>query len=170
MTLTPSRIVLVLVFVFVGLFGVAFAISGAFIALPAPAAGGTCGPSTASESALAALTNPASIGAGPEPSVSNTAAHAQWQAFVNECQSAADRRGLASGAILVISVAIAVVGPLLVLRRARYRKPGPEAPGGHGVPGGPAGEWSPSPPMWSGTGLIGQAGIGAGDQGILPGT
>ncbi len=166
MTLSPSRIVLVLLFVFVGFFGAAFTISGALIALPAPAAGGTCGPSTASESALAALANPASIGAGPEPSVSNAVAHAQWQAFVDQCQSAADQRGLAAGAVLIVSLGIAIVGPLLMLRRARSRGAGPEASGSHGVPSGPVGGWGQGPPTWNASDLVGQGGIGAGDQAI----
>lgn len=160
MTLSPTRIVLVLLFVFVGFFGAAFAVSGVLVPLPAPAAGGTCGPSTASESAMAALTNPSSIGAGPEPSASNTAAHAQWQAFVNQCQSSADQRALVSGAILALSVAVAVVGPLLVLRRKRSRGPGSEGSGTHGAAGGPMTSWSPGGPTWSASELIGQPGIG----------
>ncbi len=160
MTLSPTRIVLVLLFVFVGFFGAAFAVSGVLVPLPAPAAGGTCGPSTASESAMAALSNPASIGAGPEPSASNTAAHTQWQAFVNECQSSADRRALVSGAILVLSVAVAVVGPLLVLRRKRSPGPGSEGSRAHGVPGGPISGWDPGGPTWSASDLVGQPGMG----------
>ncbi len=160
MTLSPTRIVLVLLFVFVGFFGVAFAISGVLVALPAPAAGGTCGPSTASESAMAALTNPSSIGAGPEPSASNTAAHAQWQEFVNECQSSADQRALATGAILVLSVAVAVVGPLLVLRRKRSAGSGSDGSGSHGVPGAPIAGWGPGGPTWSASDLVGRPGMG----------
>jgi len=160
-TLSPTRIVLVLLFVFVGFFGAAFAVSGVLVPLPAPAAGGTCGPSTASESALAALRNPASIGAGPEPPASNTAALTQWQAFVHECQSSADQRALVSGAILVLSIAVAVVGPLLVLRRKRSPGPSSEGSGAHGVPGGPITGWGPAGPTWSASDLVGQPGIGS---------
>ncbi len=161
MTLSPTRIVLVLLFVFLGFFGAAFAVSGVLVPLPAPAAGGTCGPTTASESALAALSDPASIGAGPQPPASNTVAHAQWQAFVSQCQSSADQRALAAGAILVLSVAVAVVGPMLVLRRKRSRGPGSETSGAHGVPGGPITGWGPGGPTWSATELVGQPGIGS---------
>ena len=68
MKLSPVRILLVLLFVFIGCFGVAYAAAGMLTALPAPAIGGTCGPSTGSETALEALAEPGSIGAGPEPS------------------------------------------------------------------------------------------------------
>ncbi|MGA2837244.1 MAG: hypothetical protein ABSF84_11670 [Acidimicrobiales bacterium] len=116
---SPVRVFLVLVFVFIGCFGVAYAAAGMLSALPAPAVGGTCGPSTASETALEALARPGSIGAGPEPPTSNVTAHHQWQTFVDQCQALADRRGLASLAILVISVVVAGVGLVWVLRRPR---------------------------------------------------
>ncbi len=116
---SPVRVFLVLVFVFIGCFGVAYAAAGMLSALPAPAVGGTCGPSTASETALEALAEPGSIGAGPEPPTSNATAHHQWQSFVDECQTLADRRGLASLAIFVISIVVAGVGLVWVLRRPR---------------------------------------------------
>lgn len=109
-------------FALVGLFGVGLAISGLLVALPAPAAGGTCGPGKASEAPIAALVDPISIGAGPEPPVTDTAARADWDAFVNECQTSADDRGLAALAILVLSFFVGVVGPM-VWRRTR-RTPG----------------------------------------------
>jgi hypothetical protein len=118
---TPAHVWVRLTFLFLGLFGVGLAISGVFIALPPPAAGGTCGPGTASEAPIAALLNPHSIGAGPEPAASNTEGRLEWDAFVSECQSSADNRGLAALAILVVSVLVAVVGPMLVLRRMRKR-------------------------------------------------
>src|SRR6516165_7248316 len=61
----------------------------AFYPLPAPAAGGTCGPSTSSEAAAEAFFNPGSIGAGPRPTAAS-GNRPQWQAFVDQCQSAAD--------------------------------------------------------------------------------
>jgi hypothetical protein len=116
---SPTRIFLLFLFVFVGCFGVAYAASGMLNALPAPAVGGTCGPSTSSENALEALAEPGSIGAGPEPPTSNVTGHRQWQTFINECQTLADRRGLASLAIFVISIVVSGVGLVWVLRRPR---------------------------------------------------
>ena len=146
------RSVLVVGFVFVGFFGAAFAVSGILVPLPAPAAGGTCGPGAASESALSALTDPSSIGAGPEPSAANTAAHAQWSAFVDQCQSAADQRGFATAAILALSVAVGIGVPLLLLRRRTGSGTDGLARFGHGgsVPGPP-----PSAPPWDATHLVG---------------
>ena len=104
MKLSPVRILLVLVFVFIGCFGVAYAAAGMLTALPAPAIGGTCGPSTGSETALEALAQPSSIGAGPEPSRTNTTGHRQWETFVQQCQTLADRRGLAPLATIIAFV------------------------------------------------------------------
>jgi hypothetical protein len=111
-----------LVFLVIGVFGAAFAVSGVLIALPAPAAGGTCGPGQASEAPIVALFDPHSIGAGPEPATTNTAARDDWVAFVSECQASTDDRSIAAAIILLLSIGIAVVGPMLVLRRRR--KPG----------------------------------------------
>ena len=116
---SPTRVLLVILFVFVGGFGVAFAAAGMLTALPAPAIGGTCGPSTASETAAEALARPGSIGAGPEPPASNVTAHHQWSTFIQQCQALADRRGLASLAIFVFSLLVAGVGLLWVLRKPR---------------------------------------------------
>jgi hypothetical protein len=116
---SPTRLALVLLFVFIGCFGTAYAAAGMLTALPAPQAGGTCGPSTGSETAAEALTEPGSIGAGPEPPASNATGHQQWKMFTEECQSMADRRGLASLAIFVISVAVASIGLIFVFRRTR---------------------------------------------------
>jgi len=116
---SPARVALILLFVFIGCFGTAFAAAGMLTALPAPAVGGTCGPSTASETALEALAKPGSIGAGPRPPTSNAAAYHQWSTFVQQCQDLADRRGLASLAIFVLSIAVAAVGLLWVLRKPR---------------------------------------------------
>jgi hypothetical protein len=110
-----------LAFLFLGLFGVGLAISGVLIALPAPAAGGTCGPGQASEAPIVALLDPASIGAGPMPAASATTDRAEWNAFVSECQASTDNRMLAALAILVVSILVAVVGPILVFRRMRKR-------------------------------------------------
>jgi hypothetical protein len=116
---SPVRTLLILLFVFIGCFGIAYAATGMLTALPAPAIGGTCGPSTASETALEALAEPGSIGAGPPPAASNATGHRQWETFVHECQSLADRRGFASLAILVISLVVAGVGLIWVLRKPR---------------------------------------------------
>lgn len=116
---SPARVALVLLFLFIGCFGVAYAAAGMLTALPAPAVGGTCGPSTGSETALEALAEPGSIGAGPEPPASNATAHHQWQTFIQQCQSLADRRGLASLAVFVLSLAVAAIGLIWVLRRPR---------------------------------------------------
>ncbi len=106
-------------FALVGLFGVAFAISGVLLVLPPPAVGGTCGPGTASEAPIVALLDPVSIGAGAQPPTTDTADHRAWAEFVTECQSSADNRGLASLAILVVSIAVGIGGPMVVLRRKR---------------------------------------------------
>jgi len=182
MKLSPARIALALLFIFIGCFGVAYAAAGMLTALPAPAIGGTCGPSTGSETALEALAEPGSIGAGPEPPVSNATAHHQWQTFVQQCQSLADRRGLASLAVLVLSVAVAAIGLILVLRSSRADEdadgsvdgvdqwPGSPGPGdpselvGAGVAIAPPAASGPKPPRscrnrppgqrdWAGEGL-----------------
>lgn len=119
MKLNPVRVALILVFIFIGCFGVAYAAAGMLTALPTPAVGGTCGPSTGSENALEALAQPGSIGAGPEPPTSNVTAHHQWKTFIQQCQSIADRRGLASLAVAVISLVVAGVGLVWVVRRSR---------------------------------------------------
>jgi hypothetical protein len=121
-----SRSWIRLAFAFLGLFGAAFAITGMLVALPKPAAGGTCGPGRGSEAAIEALVEPGSIGAGPEPPASNSAARAQWQAFVDECQTTTRDRAIAALVILVGSIAIAIFGPTLVAgrkRRARSEPP-----------------------------------------------
>jgi len=117
MKLSPVRVFLVILFVFIGCFGIAFAAAGMLTALPPPAVGGTCGPSTGSETALQALAQPGSIGAGPEPPTSNITAHRQWETFIDQCQTMATRRGLASMAVAVISIVVAGVGLVWVLKR-----------------------------------------------------
>jgi hypothetical protein len=106
--------------VFLGLFGAAFAISGLLIALPKPAIGGTCGPGKSSESAIVALFNPGSIGAGAEPPATSATDRADWMAFVGECQASADARVLAAVVIFAVSLAVALVGTALLVR---YRQP-----------------------------------------------
>jgi hypothetical protein len=106
--------------VLVGVGGVAAAITAVFTALPAPAAGGTCGPGRSSEPALFAFFNPGSIGAGPQPAVTNTAAHSQWLAFIGECQSATDARILSGLFVLVIALLVVAVGLLLSRRGALW--------------------------------------------------
>lgn len=114
------------IFALIGLFGVAFAVSGVFISLPVPAAGGTCGPGTSSEAPISALFDPVSIGAGPEPGTDQPAERQNWMEFVHDCQTSADSRGLASLAILAVSLVVAIGGPMVVLRRKK-RGPGPIA-------------------------------------------
>lgn len=125
-----------LIFLCIGIFGAAFAVTGVLVALPAPAAGGTCGPGKGSEAPIVALFDPHSIGAGPEPAVTNTAAREDWLAFVGECQASTDDRAIAASIIFLLSIGIAVVGPLLVLRRRRQPtdSPVPWVPMGTGYP------------------------------------
>jgi hypothetical protein len=105
-----SRVGFRLIFVFVGLFGAAFAITGALAALPKPAVGGTCGPGKSSESSIVAFFDPGSIGAGSEPATTAATDRAKWMAFVGECQASADGRILTTFAVLVLSVTVAVAG------------------------------------------------------------
>jgi hypothetical protein len=115
-----------LALVFVGLFGVAFAIAGLLVGLPSPAVGGTCGPGTSSESAIVAFFDPGSIGAGAEPAATNATDRADWMAFVGECQASADSRVLGTFAILIVAIGIAAVGIALALdglRRAKLSGP-----------------------------------------------
>jgi len=138
---SSTRVVLIVFFVFLGCFGVAYAAAGMLTALPTPAVGGTCGPSTGSETAAEALVEPGSIGAGPKPPASNVTAHRQWITFVQQCQDLADRRGLASAAIFVISVVVSGAGLFWVLRR----RPDDDGPGG-ATDGGDAGQSTYMPP------------------------
>jgi hypothetical protein len=120
----PQRVRIV--FTAIGIFGAAIAISGLIIALPKPAAGGTCGPGTASEAPIVAALDPVSIGAGREPASSDTKSYEQWLAFVGECQASADGTVLAAVLILMVSAGIAVGGPLLLLRKTKGpREPSP---------------------------------------------
>ena len=107
--------------VFLGVLGAAFAVTGLLIGLPAPSAGGTCGPGQGSEAAIIAFFDPVTIGAGPEPPASNPTARAQWSAFVDQCQTAADDRALTAFPVFVVSVGIAVVGFLAYRRRTPGR-------------------------------------------------
>src|ERR1700722_20618571 len=87
-----SRVGFRLIFVFVGLFGAAFAITGALVALPKPGVGGTCGPGRSSESSIVAFFDPGSIGAGSEPATTDATDRAQWMAFVGGGQASAAGR------------------------------------------------------------------------------
>ena len=106
-----------LLLIFVGLFGVAVALTALWSELPAPAAGGTCGPGRGSETAIEALVDPGSIGAGAEPPATRAAARAQWNQFVNECQTATNDRALLAIPVLVVAAGITVVGFVLLRRR-----------------------------------------------------
>jgi len=87
-----------------------------------PAAEGTCGPGKSSEAAVTAFFDPASIGAGKEPSATNLEARLDWLAFVGECQSSADGQMLRGGILLAPAVIFGVVGVFsLADRRSRRR-------------------------------------------------
>ncbi len=106
------------VLVLLGLMGVAIAVTAVLTALPQPAAGGTCGPSSgSSETPLVAFFDPVTIGAGPKPPTSNTTSYLDWLAFVGECQSATDGRILEALAILILSIGVGG-GGLLVSRHS----------------------------------------------------
>jgi hypothetical protein len=109
-----------------GAFAAAFAVTGALAALPAPAVGGTCGPTSASES----------IGAGPEPAAANIAARQSWQAFVDECQGAANHRGIIVLVIGVAAIGLVTAG-LVLMVRSRRRPPAPPAPSPPSIPAVP---------------------------------
>jgi hypothetical protein len=135
------------VLVFLGLLGLVIAVTAAIRPLPAPAAGGTCGPGKGSESAIAAFFNPGSIGAGAQPK-SPTEAVLQWMAFVGQCQSSTDARMLQALGILVLALVLAVIGGLMIRaagrRPARVRASSPDA--------APAAGWYPDPsPAATGT-------------------
>jgi hypothetical protein len=109
-----------LLLVSLGIFGLAFAITGMMDGLPKPAAGGTCGPGSASEAAAIAFFDPVTIGAGQKPPASDHAARTDWNEFVSDCQTAADERAAATLPTLVVSLAVIVIG-LLIGRRAKKR-------------------------------------------------
>ncbi len=88
--------------------------------LPPPAVGGTCGPGTSSESAIAAFLNPGSIGAGPEPSAA-AGDRPQWLAFISECQSKTDTRVVTAGATLAGAILLGLGLPWVVRRSAKAR-------------------------------------------------
>ncbi len=111
-----------LAFALVGVLGAAIALTAVLVALPQPAVGGTCGPGKGSEAPLAAFFNPGSIGAGAEPPSTDPSGQAEWLAFVGECQSATDARILTGFAVLVLSVGVALLGPVLVLSSATDRR------------------------------------------------
>jgi len=108
---------LALALLFVGLFGATVAASGLWAPLPLPKAGGTCGPGLGSETAIAALVNPASIGAGAQPPATQAAARAQWIRFVDECQTATNHRVLITVPVLVVSLVLGVTGLAILWRR-----------------------------------------------------
>ncbi|HEX3980517.1 MAG TPA: hypothetical protein VHW93_04805, partial [Acidimicrobiales bacterium] len=107
----------------VGVFGAAFAVTGALAALPVPAVGGTCGPGRGSEAAIEAILHPASIGAGPEPAAADGTARQSWLAFVDECQSAANHRGVIVLVIGVVAIGLVAAGIVLMIRSRRRATP-----------------------------------------------
>jgi hypothetical protein len=111
-----------LLLVCLGLFGLAVSVTGLWADLPPPSVGGTCGPGQgSSETAIEALVDPGSIGAGPEPPAVNAAARAQWSRFVHECQSATNDRAVTTLPVLIVSAGITVVGIVLLRRKTRRR-------------------------------------------------
>lgn len=123
-----------------GVLLLAAAATVALVPLPGPAAGGTCGPGTSSESAFLAFFNPGSIGAGPEPTA-GSGQRSVWQAFVHECQSAADTRMAVAGSIAVGALFVMFGIPWAVRRFA-----GDDAATGLPPPG-----WYPDPADPSGS-------------------
>ncbi len=115
-----------IVCIFLGVLLVFVAVTVAVVRLPVPAAGGTCGPGTGSESAVTAFFNPGSIGAGPEPSAAS-GGRSQWQAFVSQCQSATDSRMAVSGGILAGALLVLFGTPWVVRRIARAAPAAPAA-------------------------------------------
>ena len=102
--------------ILVGVGLLAAGVTIALTSLPAPAAGGTCGPSTSSESAIAAFFNPVSIGAGPEPSAASSG-RPQWLAFIRECQSATNTRMVEAGATVAGGLLLGLGLPWVMRRR-----------------------------------------------------
>ena len=156
MSPTPDRRVIGVVLVCLGLFGVAFAVSGLLSPLPRPAVRGTCGPGQGSEAAVIAFFDPVTIGAGPEPPASQAGSRAQWLAFVHACQAASDQRAAVTLPILVASAGLTAVGGVLLYRRSR-RPIGASldddvVPRSPPMLEAPAAERSPSVALVSGTG------------------
>jgi hypothetical protein len=139
-----------------GVVGVTMAITAVLAALPAPAAGGTCGPGHGSEGALFAFFDPASIGAGsPPPATASAATHLQWLAFVSECQSSANAHMLSGFFALVLGLA-AVAGGFALLRRTPLWRSDPGSTGDERPASGPSSPsdswsvratWSPGRPV-----------------------
>jgi hypothetical protein len=109
-----------LLLVCLGLFGAAFALTGLLTVLPLPAAGGTCGPGQGSETAIVAFFDPVTIGAGREPPATNATARTQWEAFVHECQTAANDRAVVTLPVLLLSAVLVFVGTVVLRRRSPF--------------------------------------------------
>jgi len=121
------------------------ALTVAFVPLPAPAAGGTCGPGVASESPAAAFFDPGSIGAGPRPTVAS-GQRPQWNAFVSQCQGATDKRMGIAGGLVLLAVLIGLVVPPVVRRLTPAHEDGARAETrGHPGAGLPPPGWYPDP-------------------------
>lgn len=141
-----------------GIMGMGVAVMAVLTTLPAPAAGGTCGPGRSSETALAAFFSPGSIGAGPRPSTANAAGYDQWLAFVGECQSSTDARMLDGLSLLVLSLGVAGVGLAVSRRHDRGHKPAGENAGPWPLTIAPAGAFLPTSPPWGGVAPANSAG------------
>lgn len=108
-----------IVLVCLGLFGVAFSVSGLLSPLQPPSLNGTCGPGQGSEAAIVAIFDPITIGAGPEPPANQRQNRARWSAFVHACQTSSDERAAVTLPVVVVSAGLAVVGSVLLWRRSR---------------------------------------------------
>jgi hypothetical protein len=149
------------VLVCLGLFGVAFSVSGLLSPLQPPSLNGTCGPGQGSEAAIVAIFDPITIGAGPEPPANQPQNRARWSTFVHACQTSSDQRAAVTLPVVVVSAGLAVFGSVLLWRRSR-RPTGdgrnerstpwstPSVPVGDDLtPGGDSHLTQPLPASWS---------------------
>ncbi|HML00165.1 MAG TPA: DUF2510 domain-containing protein [Acidimicrobiales bacterium] len=122
---------------------VAGALVIAFLPLPRPAAGGTCGPGRGSESAMEAFFDPVSIGAGAKVSGSGIEVELEnldRLAFIGECQSSTNGRMVDALALLIVAGFFALVVPPAVRRAWGEHVPATASAGGAAPPG-----WYPDP-------------------------
>jgi hypothetical protein len=135
-----SRTAMRLVMAALAVVAVAGAIVVAVLPLPHPAVGGTCGPGTGSEPAIAAFFDPVSIDAGPEPEAVSEARY-EWQAFVGECQASTDARMVTSVALLTIAVALSFATFIFVRPIVRDEHSQARPPAGWYPDQGQPGNW-----------------------------
>jgi len=114
-----------------------------FLPPPRPAAGGTCGPSRGSESAMEAFFDPVSIGAGTKVSGSGIEVEVEnldRLAFIGECQSSTNARMVDALALLIVAGFFALVVPPAVRRAWGEHAPATASAGAAAPPG-----WYPDP-------------------------